>query len=384
LIVELLAWSFVVFFSWPAPAQEKKVRESHGAAELAAAAEGYRSNREVFEFFSCRFTETRGKAQSLQDAMDGKFIDPVATQYRWIVNKKNVKSEVTGDPALLAAALAKPRVGDTISVPFTPETTLTDGVIQMRYSTILKGANIWPPGVEGVGVEITPFGLGNMGTNDVANPGRVLRDCADGKLFGSYDGSTQVDGAELLMFSQGDDGHYQKKYLIDPKKGFNPIQITGQAPQGKQLAYRAFFTYRQCSGQRWFPERGLDVSLPEGDPPFYVREVKVVELDTETPPALSEFYLDMPDGTQVSVPGSKGGYYYTKGQEHVKLTDLQGVYDRCQARLAKDAELEQTQAPTPWYRKWIYIVDGIAVTLLVAVSAWLYFRKRKPQATPGG
>ena len=98
--------------------------------------------------------------------------------------------------------------------------------------------------------------------------------------------------------------------------------------------------------------------------------------------SLSEFYLDMPDGTQVSDPTSKGGYYYVKGQEHVKLADLQGIYDRCQARLANGTG--QAPVSAPWYRNWIYIVNAIVLTVLAAVSAWLYFRKRKPRATPGG
>jgi hypothetical protein len=52
------------------------------------------------------------------------------------------------------------------------------------------------------------------------------------------------------------------------------------------------------------------------------------------------------------------------------------------ARLSKGAE--QGPAPLPWYRNWIYVADAIAVTVLAAVSAWLYFRKRKPKVSPGG
>ena len=115
-----------------------------------------------------------------------------------------------------------------------------------------------------------------------------------------------------------------------------------------------------------------------------MREVKVIELDTETPPVPGEFYLDIPEGTQVSVPGSKGGYYYVKGQEHVRLADLQGVYDRCTATLAKGADREQVQAAAPWCRNWIYIVNASVLTVLVAVAAWFYFRKRKPRAKLGG
>ena len=133
-ITELLVCAFIAIFSRSAVAEEKREGDPHGTAEFAAASEGYRSNREAFEFFSCRYIVSNGKAKSIQDAMDGKFIDLVAAEHRWLVNKKNVKYEVTGDQTLLAAAFAKPRVGNTIGLPFSPKGRLTDGVIQMGYS----------------------------------------------------------------------------------------------------------------------------------------------------------------------------------------------------------------------------------------------------------
>jgi hypothetical protein len=378
LAAELIACFLFSIFSCPLVAQEHNAGKLNGRAELAVAAEGYMNNRESFGFFSCRFTVTTGKAQNIQEALNGNLTDPVVSEAYWIVDKKYVKYEVTGDEALLTKARAKPRVGNTVALPFCPEGFLTDGIIQMRHSPPIKGANIWPPGVAGSGMGMTPFGIGIMASNDVMNPGKVLRACADGKVFGRYDGSKQIDGVELLMFFRGDGEDYRLKYWIDPMQGFNPIQITGQSSQTKSLEYRAFFTYRQCEGQRWFPVRGLVVWYPErSDPPFNVREIKVTELNTATPPALSDFYLDLPEKTQVSDPKNPAGYFYVKGQERVKLTDLQGVFDRCKPPPIFGAEGPPASRKIGWT---YYLLAAIGVPVFVAGCAWLYFRKRKSGA----
>ena len=69
-------------FTASAQADEKNENSPGQSAEIGAAADGYRRNRESFKFFTCRFTVTTGKAKSIQDALDEKFIDPVVQGLR--------------------------------------------------------------------------------------------------------------------------------------------------------------------------------------------------------------------------------------------------------------------------------------------------------------
>jgi hypothetical protein len=370
---------FVVLSAAPCPTRAQ-TQQKGGArpVEFGVAAEGYLSNRESFDSFTCKFTVTTAKAQSVQNALDGVFIDAVVSEGLWVVDKDRVKYELVGDPNLLTKALSAPRIGNKIGLPFDSEGYLTDGKIQMRHAPEINCANVRPPGVAGPGIKLTPFGMGIMGEGDVVNPGRVLRDCADGKVFGRYDGSKLIDGIEALAFSRGEGEDYRLEYQLNPKQGFNPIRITGESPGSDQLDYRAFVTYRACTGERWFPERSVVVWNPDRkDPPFRIREIKLNEINLGKPPADS-FYLDMTKGTQVSDPTSQGGYYYLDKPERITLNDLQAAYDRCKAKAAGGP----AQPAAVRNIGWIWAINAGILAVMAGIAVWFYVRMRKPRTAP--
>ncbi len=372
-------------------------REAHGqkdemataANTLGAAAEAYLSNREAFRFIKCRFIATRGKIRSPEDALAGRFIDPVILSGLWLVSGTKVKYEIHPDRdyageawKTFAKTSAKQATGRMSIVSYRAGTNLflTDGQIQMRHAPDISTVNLYGPGQVGPSFTLTPFGMELMGESEVHNPGWVLRNCVEGSWHGRVNGIQKVDGHEVLSVSVGESPDtLLRTYCLDIKRGFLPILMWAKKPDEEGHIYKAFITsVRQCSEGRWFPERCVVAYSFDGSRPSpYGMELRVVELEVDRPPADDDFYLDIPKDTQVSVVPNKGAVIRTKAQEHVSLQNLPDLLGRCLAREAELLALQNQTGGRPAGRATLLMAVAIPALILAVVAVTIFLRRHR-------
>ena len=79
--------------------------------------------------------------------------------------------------------------------------------------------------------------------------------------------------------------------------------------------------------------------------PFRVQIIEVTELDVDHPPRASDFYLDLPAGTNASLPGAAGPTYVRlKAPERIQGTELGALRDRILA--AAKSRIAEFEAAT--------------------------------------
>jgi hypothetical protein len=245
---------------------------------------------------------------------------------------------------------------------------------------VIKGANVGLIADRLPNIPVTPFGMGIMGINDGHNPGKVLAQCADGKVAGRYEGIEKLDGTDLLCFSRGDGDAYRFRYYFDPKRGFQPVQIWGKGARDQKWEYKAFVSsYRSCSRDRWFPDRGVVVWNPDEEEAgqFSVNEVVVRRLEVDKPPPDSEFYLDIAAGTQISDPTVSPGYVNVTRDETIRLNDLEPLRDKC--RMSRGPTAADAVKASRWPHGRIVAASVLAI---LAVAVLYLLRRRSAGKAP--
>lgn len=373
-----------------------------GEAELAGTdrdaigvmAEGYLSNREAFQSIRCRFGLIRAKAASVEEALEGKFTEPIHYQGLWLVDGQRVRYELMCDPEVFNSAMERAETGrkgtvptesgspSMVAVPCTSEFHLSDGSFSLGYSPLIRGANLRTREMPNpAAIRKTPFSMDIMGPNETTNPGSVLRACLDGRLVGRFDGTEEVMGVELLGAIAGRTPEtLRHKFFLDPKRGFLPIHVFDTYVESGKRIYEAYITdVRECSGGRWFPERSVVVWDVDSSPPFPIQEITIVELHVDTPPSGGEFYLDLPEGTRVSVPG-RSEMTTLKSDERVGLRDLAELNARCvadgkryAAKFASAALPNRADRGGSPVLRWGLVIGSVlalaCVVILIAVRA---------------
>lgn len=313
---------------------------------LGVLREGYLANRESFPFIDCRFQFVRTEARTISDCLAGRFIGKrVIQRGHWLVNGPEQRYELVCEAAVTKAMEkrleeeAKKRRGARsdragISVPLECADHLyltSRDSYSMSYGPLLSGANIFPKGVEdGWGIRITPFSMDAMGPNESANPARYLKDCLDGRFVGRYLGTQQVNGVAVMMAAVGTSKEIMAEtFGFDPARGFLPVYFSRRDPKtGKRHSEVHVTNAKRCSQNRWFPMRSVVVNDPDSKAPFKVEEIAVTHLDVDAEPARERFFLDLPAGAQVNVPGEPAWRNLRK-PERVNARDIARVYNEC-------------------------------------------------------
>ncbi len=316
---------------------------------LGVMAQGYLSNREAFQWIRCRFRMIRGRAASVEEALKGNISNPIEYRGLWLVDGPNVRYELVCDPAVLEPALKKLKTGDreegpqvkepekrgrrrvTASLPCSSEYCLKNESYSLGYSPLIAGGNLHPKDSPNRGgIRVTPFSMDVMGPDEMSGPANVLQDCVRGKFFGRFDGREEVRGVEVLVASAGKtEATLRLKYYLDPNRGFLPIYLWDTNPTtGRKLCEAYITDIKECSHGRWFPERSVVVFGVGATPPFKTQEIKVLELDVDNRPSKRDFYLDLPAGTQISIP-TRSQWVTFAQDERVGLDDLQRLHQRC-------------------------------------------------------
>jgi len=394
----LLVLAFLASVAMPVIAMPVEQPGSPDARQVKAVAEGCLANREAFAFLTCKFTFRRGKAQSIESALRGEFLQPdsvVVGKVRWMVDGDRVLYELTTDPKIFQEAEAQARKEGAMrfSTPLTSETNLTDGRWKLAYGSSMRSANIIRPERPGWDINISPFSMNMMGPNEAFGPGNMLRGCLSGKFFCHSLSTEQVDGLSTVVATIGETNEsVRKKYWLDPERGFLPIRAASFSASGEELRRGYWTDLRKSSGARWFPWRAVAISKPESHAAeIAVEEIRVSSLDVDKRPPHEAFHVMIPKGTSVSYPGTSLAFFGTKTDERVGLDDIPKLHQRCldsipfwEARNARGRDPAAEGAN----RRWpfgIITASAAGLFLIIGGGAWYYRRRTvRHAAAPTG
>ncbi len=366
----LIVITVAVFWRALALAEDKPTVNSAKQDFLQVAAEGYSANRDSFEFFTCRFRITVAKAISEEKALIGEWTDPVTSEVLWIVDGKKQLHQETANPSIFAGAVKNATKrkdgGLMVVVPVASHGNLCDGENGINHSPQMGGANLVSQR-EGqqMGIFFTPFSMGAMGVDETLNPAKLLRKCKDGDWDGQKKKKELVDGRQVFTCTIGrskQDKDYQ--YSFDLEHGFIPVVLNSFNGQVKYIVTKI----RECSGERWVPDRSVAIMYPKAqDGTVMIREIKVLEFDTEKRPKLEDFKLHLPAKTRVvNKPPDMFGWYVTEKDEDIRLEDLPKMLEKCKAIQERKLAARQAKESATWYTSYSWplglLVAGLALT----------------------
>lgn len=378
-----------VFGGWSigfARAQEQLDPEKDTLAR--ATIQGYAANRESFAYVKCRLTETRAKARSFEDALAGKFIEPTVARKLLIIDGKKVliQQEVDDQPSpeeLKKKTRNRSNGAMGVTQWFSHSGYLGDGTRKLRYTPSLGSsgsANILTSEIPDLGECVTLLHLGNASESYAGGPDYDLRQCDAGKYLFWPEGYQTIDEKLMVKVSFGNSAKQRMAdYYFDTDHGFLPYRITTYEVKKNRVYGHICLTHaRQCSKGRWFPERSINVILPQQEGGlFSVRETKVVELDVDRRPNGSEFTLELPAGTAMFDPHQDVSFKL-KQNEKINVDDLPKLVEMCRLMLVTPRMDTAIPRRNPYL--WLTWLGGAAAAILMGWLAFYFVRRWRPRA----
>ncbi|HZV05621.1 MAG TPA: hypothetical protein VE999_11110 [Gemmataceae bacterium] len=363
---------------WGQAAGEK---EALGKAALAA----YAANVESFTFYKCRYRHTRAQARSIEDAIRGDYINARFYDNRLIVDdSRDLYEGFAPPPDPKQARPARGKKGSfVVPSPGFSDRYLADGKREMSYSPVLGGINLYSVESNAHGIELTPLGVNFLGHRNIHGPNVRLNQPE--KFEFSVDGFQEIDGRPVITVRLKDKEIFRPgsapaiefcyTYSFDPARGHFPIRIQ-MLWNGKPKTQVFVTRMRECSNQRWFPERSVEINTPDKEGALYdVLEIKLLELDADHRPDKSEFYFNIPAGTQVlEFAKLDGRHFFTlKQEEKITIDDIPKLFELCEK--AADTPLMDTAIPHSSSAAWIRWSVGVAGLILVAGGVYHLVRR---------
>lgn len=368
----------------------------HGLTEeemirLKTIAEGCLHNREAFPFFACRFVIIQGTASSVAEAVEkGPTEGTVEAEGLWMVAGDKERYEINRKVQPEEVKVEKVGEGqEGISLIFPPAKRVGQGSVVLSVDGMLHGGGLYSPDSPPPPVTMTPWDMiGEMGSEGKLNPGWLVTHRLDSENIRFRFGEIrEIDGRRLVPIVVeivGDEAEFT--FFVDPSRGFLPIQLwindVGQPPFRK-----GFVTHvRECSGGRWFPERVVGTEFGGGDETqrCLARELKVTELNVDSPPGDEDFAIWLAAGMTVHdcIDPYTNRQVKKATRIHVRqlpafLADIRRV-----AKIRRQEESARSgKGPLPEPRLvgwWTPVV----ITLIVCVALAVVWRRRSQRRAP--
>lgn len=369
------------FASSAVPGQTPTQKETQGKAAIAACV----ANIESFPFYSCRYRNTKAQAHSIEAAIRGNYLNASYSDNRLVVDGSQDLYEGFAPPP--DPTQRKPIPGKKGAFmapsPGVSDRYLSDGKKEMNYSPALRSINLFSIESNRRGIDITPWGM-IFGGHRLRNGPKVWLNQPERFTF-SVDGFQEVDGRPVLTVRFKDKEIFRPKsgpaiedsytYSFDPARGHLPIRL--QLLWNGRPKSQTFVTHlRECSKQRWFPERYVIVDTPDKEGALYeVREIKLLELDADHRPDKSEFVVSIPAGTQVlDVAKRDGRHFFTlKQDEKISIDDIPKMFEMCEQ--VPNTPLMDTAIPQSSTAAWIRWAVGLAGLILVSGGVFFLVRR---------
>jgi hypothetical protein len=353
-------------------------REKLGRAAITA----YAANIHSFNFYSCRFRCTNGQAKSIGDAIQGKILNAVTGEYKLLEDEEKDIFEGLSAPVPPNEKQAKPVPGKQgmFTIPassVSSERYLANGKMELAYTPQMRVAGLWSVDAGNRGIDPTPLGKLGIGHRATEGPDVLLARPDEYEM--QSDGMQELDGKPVLTIRIKNKKYdYVIGFSFDIGRGYLPIR-RNLTFKGRGLKSQTFVTdIRECSNQRWFPERIVYVSTPDVGDLYGVQEFQVLDFDADRRPSADEFTIKIPAGTQVNDPNDAKKFFNLKQEEKINVDDLSKV--RAMLDQVPGARLMDTAIPhtSPYLSvRWIGGAIGLALGLAGAlVLLWRRWRRR--------
>lgn len=348
-------------------------------AYLRAVAQGYLSNREAFDSLTCRYRVRVGQASSLESALSNPPQNATTAEGVWIVSGRKVRHELVCDPQVIRTFLEKSKGTEILSLPLPSKKFLSNGAFQLQLDPAFRIANIFAPEQPPQGLELTPFDMGVMGPGEALNPGQLIEWSFSGRGYCKLEGSRQFGDVDVISLAFGERrGEVFVRYFLDPHRGFLPIQIWQYSDSSGEPASKVFVTsIRECSNQRWFPERSVVVHNPASTmTSLSVREIIVEALEVDHEPDDGQFVIDVPENTIVNDQSTRDAQVRLQDARQLGLRDLERLLATCRRAALAITEADSVKKTGAWGAKELILGISVAAILFLAVA--IYIRKRRP------
>jgi hypothetical protein len=305
----------------------------------------------------------------------------VSFDSRLIVDGEKAKYESLAPPEEpdLKKAFAAPGKKGVMVVPGPPSSSdhyLRDGKSEMNYCPQLRTLGLWSGDQAHRGVAPTPLGRILLGEIGQLGPDTKLAQPESYEI--TSEGMQEVDGRPLVTINCA----FRKskdifKYSFDVGRGYLPVRLALFVGGGWKD--HRFVTVRECSNQRWFPDRCLSVVTPDKGTLLEVDELKLLEFDADHRPDSGEFAISVPAGTTVNHntdPSKVQLGFKFKQDEKVHIEDFPKLFDMLDH--SKSMPLMDTAIPRSNSYLWVRWVGG-TVGLLVALGGLLFLLRRRPR-----
>lgn len=382
--VSFLSISSLVMLGLACPSAWGQTNAEKDALGKAAIA-GCVANIESFTFYECRYRNTKAQARSVEAAIRGDYLNANFSDNRLVIDGDRDLYEGFAPPPDPKQAKPIPgkKGGLMVASSGFSDRYLSDGKKEMNYSPGLRSINLFSMESTKRGITITPLGM-IFGGHRISSGPKVWLNQPERFAF-SVDGFQEVDGRPVItvqfkdknIFRPGSEPaiEFSYTYSFDPARGHLPLRKQ-MLWNGKPKSQTFVTHIRECSKQRWFPERYVIVDTPDKDgAPYGVREIKLLELDADHRPDKSEFFVNVPAGTQVLAFDKRDGrhFFNLKQDEKIHIDDIPKLFEMCEQ--AANTPLMDTAVPHNSTAVWVRWAVGIAGLILVSGGAYFLVRR---------
>ena len=345
----------------------------------------YVDNIERLAFFTCEF----------HYVIDSPGVERRRVNGLWIKDGSLTKFEMGCDEKYLEKRLKEERLSRknspqpkgkgfvTVDCPL-PYALLLDGDKSADHGIVISGLAIGLTPREFAYLLDIPLHMRVMGMTGTQNPGQLLHDCLSGQRVARIVERREHGGRKLLRYVIHDKDEKTKDGLspdyfelqLDLDRGCLPVRMSRQIGDVSGSA-KVFFElttdefYELPEGQ-WFPKHSIVMRSADAVDKGKHRikeEWFVTRLDVARRPAVADFSLDIPDGTQIHAPPLIGAAFRTRGRRTINVADIDRLYQNCldakaaaeQRRLSRKSQSSLRSQALPaiiWFNVVVILVLG--------------------------
>jgi hypothetical protein len=330
-----------------------------------AAMTAYAANLHSFTRYQCRYSYAQGYAKSIDDAVQGRFINLRSYDNRLLVDGEKDFYEALGPVEKLDPKKSTPVPGheglSMIDVFYRSERYLSDGEREVYIIPQFNVISFHDGEGPRRGITDTPLGMHMLRHRGIHGPDflKSRRDTFDMIC----DGLEEVDGLPMVTVRfKRKQYNSEMKFCFDASRGYLPARM--ETIRDGKVRTRVLLTHAiEVNGQRWFPERSVAIDMMPGDNNLYrVTEIKVLELEVDRRPPADEFAIKVAGGTPVEYVDHPGKRFVLRQPEVIGVDDL--VKLESMLNQVGTTPLMDTAIPRGdrrWY--WLGAVAGVAIAL---------------------
>lgn len=336
-VVLALACAFDGGFSCAADsvscAQQSSEPDGHDDKErLNSIEQIYSRNRGLFKAFTCKFRVVEGRAENIEDALNGRLDDAVRWAGLWIVDGGDARYELRCERPIEVELPTEtsPRTdtgGVMTAARYLPQLELCSGKHRVRavLSEVLKCVNLKHGQLSRH--YITPISMG------VREPIEFIRGAREGERYCRHAGTAMLDGASVDVI-EGDrdpssDGTPIFTWYLDFRRGCIPVK-TVYGRDGKVRLTSVVTSIRKCENGGHICERAVTTWTSAVG--LHAKIIELVSLDLSKPQRDS-LALTLAPGTTVVDTKDMRSFFRLEATEELHVDEIDAWLQRCEAAL---------------------------------------------------